>query len=277
MNFVKKLYKSFLYFFFEVRWNIFFKLKYFFEKTLQFFVTVINSYLKKPIKYPFFFNKDYVIENRLWKFFIKSHSDYDYPILPYVEDDHDKFMDIWENKIFLDIWWHVGTYSIKIAHYNKKNNVKIFCFEPHPETYKVLSKNIHLNHLENAIVSINKWVFSKTTKVKFTNTIPKDAAVSKIIENDSSSDVIEIEVVAIDDFIREYNIDVNDIWLIKVDVEWLELEVFVGMSKFLSKTKGTKIVCEILDKPQQVKVFKYLEGFWFKIKKIDSFNFLFYK
>ena len=95
-------------------------------------------------------------------------------------------------KHFSDIWWHVGTYSIRFINHNKNKNVKVYCFEPHPETYKILNKNIELNNLKDIVIPINKWVFSRTTTVKFIKNLPKDAAVSKIVE-DENKNTIDIE------------------------------------------------------------------------------------
>jgi len=185
-------------------------------------------------------------------------------------------MTIWDKNIFLDIWWHVGTYSIRFINHNKNKNVKVYCFEPHPETYKILNKNIELNNLKDIVIPINKWVFSRTTTVKFIKNLPKDAAVSKIVE-DENKNTIDIETISIDDFIEQYSIEENKIWFIKIDVEGLELQVLKWMEGFLKKTKRIKIVCEILNEEKQVKVFKYLEKFRFKVEKIDNFNYLFYK
>ena len=57
-----------------------------------------------------------------------------------------------EKKIFLDIGSHIGKWSILLA--NKKD-IKSYCFEPNPESYKYLVENIKLNNLTNKVISTN--------------------------------------------------------------------------------------------------------------------------
>jgi len=62
------------------------------------------------------------------------------------------FFEIQEGKIFLDIGSHIGKWSILLA--NKKN-IKAYCFEPNPETYRYLVESVKLNNLVNKVTCLN--------------------------------------------------------------------------------------------------------------------------
>lgn len=274
--FIKKIFKSLKYYFFDIKWSITFKIIYFFEKILQYFWTVLKYKFSINIKYPFLFKKDYIVENKVWKFFIKSNSDYDYPIQPYVEDNHYKYWKMNDWDIFVDIWAHVWIYAIKLLNYNKWKNIKVYCFEPNPETYTYLCKNIELNNFQETIFPINKWVYSSNWTIWFTNYKSKDAAVSKIIVDENIKDKIVVDIVKFDDYINKNNIESSKIWLIKIDVEWFEYDVINWMDNYLSNSNNVKIICEILDVDKINKVKNYIDSKWLLIKHIDDFNFFIY-
>src|SRR3972149_7010328 len=59
----------------------------------------------------------------------------------FYETDLRKFFDIREG-VFLDIGANIGKYSIILGQNPK---IKVIAFEPTPETFKILKKNIELN------------------------------------------------------------------------------------------------------------------------------------
>lgn len=272
-NYFRVFIKSLVYYFFEIKAPLSFKIKYFLEKGSQYFIASINWLFWLKIPLPYFFEKDYIIEDTIWKYYIKPRSDYDYPIQPYVEDRHEKYWNLKDWSVFLDIWWHVWTYCIKILHHNKWKNIKCYCFEPHPETFKYLQKNIELNSIATKVTPINKWVYSKSWKISFTNSWSDSAAVSKIIEDDSSVNTITIDTIKFDDFLIDMNINPDTIWLIKIDVEGVESEVFEWMSSFLSNCHEVNIICEILNKEKLEKITRLLTEKWLWIEAIDDFNY----
>jgi hypothetical protein len=57
----------------------------------------------------------------------------------------------------------------------------------------------------------------------------------------------DVNVVALDDYLFEQNIDLDRIGLIKIDVEGAEFQVLEGMQRVLSKPgRKVPILCEIL-------------------------------
>lgn len=244
---------------------------------MQFVVGSIWGIFKTHFPLPYLFQKDYTLSTDLGVFYIKNHSDFDYPIQPYHEDEHPKYWNLEDGEVFLDIGWHVWTYSIKLLNHNKWKKVKAYCFEPHPETYTYLLKNIELNNLHDTIYPVQKWIFSKDWHISFTKNLPKDASISKIITDATYvDDKIEIETITLDTFIQVYKLDIDSIWLIKIDVEWLEFEVFQWMELFLSQAKKVRIICEILNQWKFLEIKKFIEWKGLEIKNIDDTNFLIY-
>ena len=80
-----------------------------------------------------------------------------------------------------------------------------------------------------------------------------------------------------DKFITDNEIDIEQVSLMKIDVEWFEREVVDGMKQIL-KNGNMKIIMEILnDSKNKERLFDTLERYWFKKKMINESNFLFYK
>ncbi|MEM3549514.1 MAG: FkbM family methyltransferase [Candidatus Bathyarchaeia archaeon] len=64
----------------------------------------------------------------------------------------------------LDIEAYCGYYSI-IASRLVGNEGKVFAFDPHPDNYKLLTRTVSFNKLNN-VVPINKAVSDKTGRAK---------------------------------------------------------------------------------------------------------------
>jgi len=263
-----KIIEQVKYILFEIKNPISFRIKYLLEKVIKMPVLIIRNKFQFNINIPYLFNNDYIIENCNWKWLNKAKTDYDYTINPYIEKELELYFK--SNWIFLDIWAHIWKWSIFVARWCKK----VYSFEPNPITYSYLKRNIELNNLNNKILSLNNGIWNKKSELSFL-----------IDENETSKSKftkdwwIKIEVLSIDDFIKEQNININEIDLIKIDTEWFEFNVFKWMSNFLKKTNNVNIICEILDNQiDKNEIFNFLESFWFKYKKLETpADYLFYK
>ena len=147
-----------------------------------------------------------------------------------------------ENSAFIDIGANFGLYSLSAS---KKitNSGKIICFEPYPENYQALMKNISINNLSK-IITENKAVGDSQGKLKLyyqPNENNLGMVSASYIEN---SVVHEVEVISLDKYLETQPL--NKIDLIKIDVEGFEYHVLSGMKKTLS-TYSPKILIEIFD------------------------------
>lgn len=258
------------YIFFELDMPVLFKLKYFFEKVIKWFVIRTNRYFKLNISCPYLFRKDYVLKTKkgyFWK--IKAKSDFDYTAKEMVEGSLSKHF-VCESGIFLDVGAHMGKWSVIVG----KNypNCQVFSFEPNPNTFQYLEANIKLNNLNN-IIPINKVVSIEKSVLSF-NMEPELSCISKVVDSTSEtgSNVINIDAIDIDSFLSEQKIEPNMVKLIKIDVEGHEFEVLKGSEYFLSNTsKGSRIICEILDAQEnRNNIIEFMKSFNFSCEVLET-------
>ena len=116
----------------------------------------------------------------------------------------------------------------------------VFSFEPNPQNYKELLKNLKVNSFTNiqtfklAVGSSeykDQFVFDSTHKSRgsLNKKIQTDLMVSNTVEE------IDIEVVSLDYFISREKLDLPE--FIKIDVEGFEYDVLNGMKNILKNIK----------------------------------------
>jgi len=143
-------------------------------------------------------------------------------IYTYWENDSfnifDKFLD--KNKIFIDIGSWIGTTSI----YGCRKSNHVYCIEAENEAFNDLSLNLELNC--NNYTLINKAIYNvdnidvKFGKNKFLVDSKLNDSTSQIYdENDISSEINYVKTITFQNIINNYNININEISLIKVDIE----------------------------------------------------------
>lgn len=129
-----------------------------------------------------------------------------------------------ENPIIFDIGANIGFHSIVIAEANPK--AKIYSFEPSISTRKILDYNIKNKHLEKQVKILPFAVSDSIGKASFYQTDDNAYSSLKDTQRKEVIDKIEVDVITIDEFmIRE---KLNQIDLIKIDVEGFDTEVIKG-------------------------------------------------
>jgi FkbM family methyltransferase len=123
-----------------------------------------------------------------------------------------------------DIGGNIGWYTNHIA--ALLENGKIYAFEPIPETYQKLTKNVLLNGYNN--IQLEDFAFSdKQDKIKFFySPIMPGAASSKNITENKNMQELECITDTLDNYVLTNNIKKID--FIKCDVEGAEFMVFNG-------------------------------------------------
>jgi FkbM family methyltransferase len=151
-----------------------------------------------------------------------------------------------ENTNFLDIGSNYGCHTIGIANEIRKNkgSGKVYSFDLQPEIIKLFKENIIMNNL-NDIVILNEVGLGDKNETKefivskdYDN---NDNPGSSSLYNSDNSDKNKKEIVTIK---RLDDLNIDNISLIKIDVEGYELETFEGGLNTINKNKPI-IVIEI--------------------------------
>jgi FkbM family methyltransferase len=126
-----------------------------------------------------------------------------------------------------DVGANIGEYTIRQALRVGKEGL-VFAFEPNPDAYSRLLRNIQINDLSN-VVSFPVAVSRASGKVLF-NKDPRSTLAGRIVDAgaqaDLSSEMISVDAVSLDEIVESRQIRIIDV--LKIDVEGSELLVLDG-------------------------------------------------
>lgn len=172
--------------------------------------------------------------------------------------------------IVLDIGAHIGYYTLIFAKLVGEKG-RIFAFEPDPDNFDLLSKNITANKYQN-VTLVRKGVLNKNGKAKLYLS-QDNTGDHRIYDHRDSRKSIEIETIRLDDYFKNYK---GRIDFIKMDIEGVEGSAIQGMFNLLNRNKDLKILTEFW--PHALKEFgtdpeeylKLLTGLGFKLYDINQ-------
>lgn len=118
-------------------------------------------------------------------------------------------------------------------------NGKVFAFEPDPQNFLLLRKNVEINGYKNVIL-INKAVANNNGKLKL-YLCDENKGDHGIYDSHDGRDSVEIESVRLDDYFKDHG---GKIDLIKMDIQGSEGGAVAGMSDLLNKNDNVKILTE---------------------------------
>ena len=179
-----------------------------------------NYLVKHVFKFPFaavrgnvFFvhNKDNVISSRIrWS---HSYEDFDTDFLRTKINPGDFVLDVGAN---------IGFYTVLFSEWVGKEG-KVFAFEPDPDNFELLKKNINANGCRN-VIAIQKAVSDRSGQTKlFLN--DENKGDHRIWNSGNKREYIEIETTTLDEHLRAYP---GKIDFIKIDVQGAEKKVLEG-------------------------------------------------
>ncbi|MFA5743031.1 MAG: FkbM family methyltransferase [Candidatus Paceibacterota bacterium] len=188
----------------------------------------------------------------------------------FVDKEYTSKIKILDNYTVIDIGANIGAFSLFAA--NSADNVKVYSYEPAPETFSKLIENIKANNLEKEIKAFQLGIASKKEKRKIYLDPESSMANSLSLESNHQKN-IEIDTISLRDIFLENNIGECD--FLKVDAEGSEQEIFFSTSsEYLHKIKNIAIEYD----GEYEKLEKYLKenGFTTKIMpKTKSMGLLF--
>jgi FkbM family methyltransferase len=168
----------------------------------------------------------------------------------------------------IDVGANTGIFSIFAA--SISSDLEVLSFEPHPSNYKRLLKNVSINNLSN-IKTYACAVGPTDSQIELT--VPADLSISTtssandgFTRNLHRQDYVRIPVrqIKLDDILATIPVNADDI--IKIDVEYYELEVLKGAAETL-RTKRPMVIIELLEYDSLVTQFPGMKN---KISKNHS-------
>ena len=135
--------------------------------------------------------------------------------------------------VVLDVGAHIGTLSIPLARHVGAQG-RVFSFEPTPESYRILKKNIAANGFEDRVTPINALISDKkgeyTAHVKGDHTsaayfVPSEPVVEASERSDIPADQTAPETLHLGSWGLEGDSKLERLDVMKVDTEGMELRV----------------------------------------------------
>ncbi|MCH8863997.1 MAG: FkbM family methyltransferase [Chloroflexi bacterium] len=143
-----------------------------------------------------------------------------------------------EGDVVLDIGANIGYYTL-IAARLVGNKGKVFAFEPSPDNFALLEKNVAVNGYKN-IIPVPKAVSDESGKIRLF--MDEASGVSNRIHDPGDGrKSITVEAITLDGFFQDYKGEIN---FIKMDIEGAEARALQGMRGLLKKNRKIKLATE---------------------------------
>lgn len=171
-----------------------------------------------------------------------------------------------EYTFYIDGGAGIGDYSILLS----KFDIPCIAFEPMPENYRVLAKNLQLNNLNDNVKALSVGLGSENKLVRFCFNPINTGASHLDKKNDSHNSQVEIRTF--DSMLSELNIGRDEHILFKLDVEGMELEAIQGAAGFIRSYPHLTIIFEEKHSEKEA-IFNALNGQAnFEYGIVDEFN-----
>lgn len=139
--------------------------------------------------------------------------------------------------VVIDIGANIGYYTLLLAKLSGPQGT-VFAFEPEPENFSLLLKNIELNDYKN-VIAVQKAVGATTEQAHLF--LSDDNKGDHRIHGVDSRSSIPIEVITLDEYFSSFDRPVS---LLKLDIQGAEPEAIKGMRVFLDKQREVTLVTE---------------------------------
>jgi len=167
--------------------------------------------------------------------------------------------------VIIDVGAFMGSYSLLAGKLTGEKG-KVYAFEPNPDYFKKLKKNILLNRFPN-IQAFDLALSNKKGVVEFYPASSGSSLVKNVAEALIGKKIkpIKVKAVTLNDFVGKEKIKRID--FIKIDAEGWDLQVLKGASNILKRKDAPDIMVEVID--EQLKIagsssydlIKYMKSF----------------
>ena len=172
--------------------------------------------------------------------------------------DHYKLGQIKKEDVIVDIGAHIGIFSIMAS---QKGSI-VFSYEPVPENFLLLKKNIELNKITN-IKAVNKAVCSDNKKRKM-SLEPVNFGGHSFFSSSEKS--IEVQCITLEKILLDNNIEKID--LLKIDCEGAEYDILLKAGDVMKKIKRIAMEYHTIEGHTDQELVVFLEKHGFKVEKL---------
>lgn len=204
------------------------------------------------------FEEDKLIKENFYNYTFFSYDYYSINFLfkeVFVSEEYD-FVPKTKQPLIIDCGANIGMSVIYFKH--KFPNCKILAFEPNPDSYNLLERNVRVNHLKNVEIH-NVGLFDKALEIPFYIGNRRASLTGSIRKERGKGKTINIKAEKLSNYIKHF----ESIDLIKMDVEGAEFHIVEDLvtSSTLNKVKEYIIEYHHNLKQEQSKLSSFLRIF----------------
>ncbi len=146
----------------------------------------------------------------------------------YLDKQYTKEFDIGKDDVVVDIGGNIGDFTVYAA--KKAVNGKVYVFEPSPENFRQLNKNISLNKLKNVYAYEEGMSGSKGIQYLYLNGFTTHTTSPEIAKFEHlNMGSIAIKVRTIEEVFKDFNL--QKINFLKIDCEGGEYEILFNINR----------------------------------------------
>ena len=171
--------------------------------------------------------------------------------------------------VVYDVGANVGFFTLLMRRFVGESG-QVFAFEPDPEMFGELSRNVTRNGCRN-ITTVHAAVWSSTGLVRFCRADPMQSPSrgTGSVSANATDDVVISQSVSLDEFAE--GAPAPD--LIKCDAEGAEVEVFRGARRLLEEQRPV-VLCEIHSTVQSKELTRVFESADYALESVDQNHWL---
>jgi FkbM family methyltransferase len=145
--------------------------------------------------------------------------------------------EVQKGDVVLDIGANIGFYTLMFAKLVGSEG-QVFAFEPEPENFRLLKKNVEINGYQNVIL-VPKAISNKNGTIQL-YLCESNQGMHRIYDSVCCQSAIDIESIRADDYFSSpHKMD-----FIKMDIEGAEYAAIQGMQNLLTQNPQIKIMTE---------------------------------
>lgn len=137
----------------------------------------------------------------------------------------------------VDLGAHVGYFSLLAAKLVGEKG-RVFAFEPAPDNYTLLTKNIAINGYKN-VIPIQKAVSNESGQIRLL--LADDSSQHTILPSSQTAEFVIVDSITLDEFFKDKDCKID---VIKMDIEGAEMSALEGMANIIKENENLRIFTE---------------------------------